>query len=268
MNRFVRLILIILLAGFAVSATVVVAGNAWSRRQQADRNQRNSELFQVIAEAADDHPRRLDMVVEGQQVDARGKAIQTTVLVRQYASIGYEQSRPLNVMRIVIPQDLLVVEGMLLEFTPEFGSDVWQYSGMRNKKLAYFSMIRGKDEKAPRRPARDERFTFMPRSTVPELTRIRPFDARPASFEVSFWNFIWDLIPEPPPASREISKRGLRVLWISSAPARMQREKTYTAYVGTDGITIQEDAIPTLPGLMEVMLSERKRLDELKKQSQ
>jgi hypothetical protein len=266
MNRFVRLISIIVIAGFAVSATVVVVANAWSRQQQAKRNVDNRERFSEIVAEATDHQRRLDMVVESQELDARGQALESTVLARQYASTGSDQSRPLKVVRIVIPSDLVVVEGVIFDFSEDFAADAWQYQLMRKNNLSYFSLIRGKDQMAPKLPARDPRFTYLPRSNVPEMTRIEPLALRPSSFEVGFWNYVWDLVPEPVPASLEASRRGLKVKWVASEPMRLQRERTYTAYIGTSGISIQENAIPTLPGLLDSMLAERKRMDELPSQ--
>src|SRR5207253_2166143 len=96
---------------------------------------------------AEGQVRRLDMVVESQKVDSRDgrdHVIDSTLLVRQYQSTN--QSKPLPVVRIVIPGDKVQVDGLKLVFDSMFSQDDAEFQWLRGKTMLYFSRVCGAGE--------------------------------------------------------------------------------------------------------------------------
>jgi hypothetical protein len=193
MNSFVRFIFTLLIIGIVVNLAVVFAANAQSQRRQSIQDKSDREALEALLAQSNHMSRQLDAVVESQRFDQDNKAIETTLLVRQYHST--DQSVPGAVQRVVIPGDSLAVYGVLLEFSDDFAADVPEFQLMRGKQLAYFTFVCGENEKpAPNQP--DERFTFFPQWDPPELTRINIYNQRPSIFEVRLWKYIWSRLPE------------------------------------------------------------------------
>ena len=263
MNRFVRLILVILIAAAGMGIAVVVLANTRSRQIQDKQTREERAQMQKLLGEVSGHLRRADMVVESQEVDARRKAIRTTLLVRQYASLmGSEKSQPLRIARVVIPGDRVSVDGMRLEISERFAEEAEEFRELRGARLYYFGMIRGEQDKGIKSPdGKDSRFSFLERFEVPQLTRLRPGEARPSTFERQQWSYLWSLIPEPLEGSAKTTKNGLTTTWLPPKTITVQLERIYSAFVGIDGVSLEEYSTAGQSRLVEEMLEEGKKLN-------
>jgi len=68
------------------------------------------------------------------------------------------------------------------------------------------------------------------------------------------------MVSQPPAGTRTTAKKGLQVAWLQSKPTVVQREHTYTAYIDAGSLDVQDNAISTMTGLIEIMLAEGKKL--------
>jgi len=237
MNSFFRFTLTILIVGILVNLAVVFAANAQSQRRQGIQDAADRAKLKAILDNPDLITRHLDAIVESQRFDQDNKAIETTLLLRQYHSPGIDQSVPNAVQRIVIPGDRLKIYGAILRFSDEFAADAPEFQIMRKKTLVYFTYACGEEETpVPHQP--DDLFTFMPEWETPELTRLDIFTLRPTIFEVRLWKYIWNHIPDehrtPPWASDW--KNGISVTYIAPAVAPgLRPQSVYSATVSTSG---------------------------------
>ena len=62
------------------------------------------------------------------------------------------------------------------------------------------------------------------------------------------------------------TSRGLHVTWFKPRVVAVRGERTYTAYISPIDLTIEENSQPTMPGLLDDMLAEGRRLNELHQQ--
>lgn len=264
MPNFVRFIFAVLLAGMLVNLGIVLLANTRTqRRQQVDIEEEKAGL-QKLVHSQEGWLRRVDVVVEKQTL-ARGQVVESTLLLRQYASPGSDESEPLHVVRVTIPKDQLTVEGMVLKFSPDFASDSADYQFLCNATIPYFTFVYGRGQTAPDKGP-DDRFSFTPRDAVPELTRLHPYDARPSYFEIRLWQYIWDLIPERSIAGapQALAQRGIAVIRSAPVTQAVQDGHVYSAFINGDGvISIEKTDRQTIPGLQDAMESEaRSLLDE------
>jgi hypothetical protein len=266
MAIFVRFVFAILIVGMVVSLAIVLTKNVRSQRNQGERYQNEIGEFKMRLADIEGHVRRADIVVESQRIDANEKALETTLLVRQYASTGTSQENPLPVVRIVIPGDQLQAGGVMLEFDNLFAPDIDEFGILRNKQLLLFGRFCGATETAPAEGP-DERFTFFPREQVPELMRLKPNATEPSVFESRLWQYLWTLLPDPPrdakfPWVSAKSGGGLKATWLNPATitVTVRGAHTYTAYIdGGGNITLSADQ-PGMSGLLETMLTEGKMI--------
>jgi len=266
MAAFVRFVFTVMIVGMAVNLAIVLLANAQSQRRQDQQYTRQAGDFRTLVEEIEGHVRRADAVVEAQRVDARNQVVETTLLVRQYHSTGTAQSRPLPVVRIVIPGDQLQAGGLMLEFDRMFALDMDEYAMLRDRQLVFFGRFCGAGEEAPTAPgAVDERFTFMPRDQVPELVRLDPEAPQASYFERKLWEYLWGLAPDMPrnatyPWVSGSAGHGLKATWLEPATIKVRPTHTYTAYVSPSGITLAEDDVGKA-GLLDEMMKEGERLE-------
>ena len=169
MNPFVRFVFTVIAAGMFVNLLIVLTANAHSSQKQAADMAHEKTSFGEILENVDQRLRRADMVVESQEVDARGVAVKSTLLVRQYAATGSEQSRPFPVQRLTVPGNKVAIDGLVLKFDDSFAPDFPDLQILRGRTLAYFYRVYGEGESAPDKGP-DTRFTFISQWQAPVLT--------------------------------------------------------------------------------------------------
>jgi hypothetical protein len=266
MASFVRFVFTILLVGMAVNLAVVLLANVQSQRRQARQYEQEAARFKALLADIDGHVRRADVVVESQRVGSDGTPLESTLLIRQYRATGTSQDNPLPVVRITIPGNQLQATGLMLEFDGLFSADVEEYAMLRNTQLVFFGRFCGAGEPAASQPsAADTRFTFMPRDQVPELVRLNPSESQPTPFEIKLWQHLWTLLPEPPAGAKwpwvsPSPSLGLKASWLKPATITVRLRRTYTAYVSADAmISLSEDE-PGIPGLLDAMVEEGKKL--------
>lgn len=179
MAAFVRFVFTIMIVGIAVNLLVVLAANSRSQHTRAVQYEAQAQQFTKLAGSVDRHVRRADIIVESQRVDARGNALESTLLLRQYRDVGTGQEQPLPVVRIVIPGDRLQAGGLHLKFGSDFAGDGGEYQMLANKDIVLFGLFCGADETAPTNPSvTDERFTFLVRDKVPPLLQLTGENSR------------------------------------------------------------------------------------------
>src|SRR4051812_34969919 len=93
---FVRFLFTIIIAGVVVNLAIVLMANNWSHNRQVRQFDRQKQQAIEMFTLAEGRVRRLDMVVESQNV-APDHVIASTLLVRQYQSIATDQGKPLPV---------------------------------------------------------------------------------------------------------------------------------------------------------------------------
>ena len=137
---------------------------------------------------------------------------------------------------------------------------------LRDTQWVFFGMFCGAAEEAPAAPgAADERFTFLPRSQVPELVRLNPEASQASYFEQKLWEYLWGILPEVPrnvkyPWVSADPAHGLKATWLKPAAITVRPAHTYTAYVSISGtITLEED-VPGKSGLLDEMVKEGAKL--------
>jgi hypothetical protein len=267
MAAFVRFVFTIMIVGMAVNLAIVLLANARSQRRQDREYTRQKEALGRLAGEISGHGRRADAVVEAQNVNSLNHAVETTLLVRQYRSTGTSQSRPLPVVRIVIPGDQLQAGGLMLEFGRMFALDAEEYASLRDTQWVFFGMFCGASEEAPAAPGvADERFTFLRRDEVPELVRLDPEVPQASYFERKLWAYLWGLMPEMPrnakyPWVPADPGRGLKATWLKPATITVRPAHTYTAYVSLAGIITLEEDVPGKSGLLDEMVKEGAKLE-------
>lgn len=265
MAPFVRFVFSIILVGMVVNLAIVLLANVHSQRNQGRQYRGDVVAFKNRIDEIEGHVRRADIIVESQQVDGYDKALETGLLIRQYASTGSSQEEPLPVVSIVIPGDQLQAGGVMLEFDHMFAPDFDDYVPLRNKQLLFFSRFGGIEDARTMGAIRDEPFTFFPRDDVPPLVRINPLAAQPSQFESQLWQYLWTLLPDPPRDAKYpwVSARGgsgLKATWLKPATITVRRRHTYTAYISSDGtITLGEDQ-PGITGLFDAIWAEGEKL--------
>ena len=263
MHSFIRFVFSILIAGMLVNLTIVILANGQSQRRQSRQNKQNEEaLGSLLENNFDRRLRRVDIVVESQRIDHSGDVTDSTLLVREYHSTGSDQSRPLRISRIEIPKDRLSIYGVILEFNTFFAEDAAEFQILRGRKMAYFGVVCGEEEKPAAQKA-DERFTFMPRNAVPELTRIDSTTKLPTIYEAELWKYVLDRIPDERhelPWSTNWSG-SMNATFVKPATATVRLRHGYTAWISTDtadgSLSIEEDPAGTT-GLTKMMMDQIK----------
>jgi hypothetical protein len=266
MSSFVRFVFVILIVGMVVNLAIVLAANVQSQRHQTRQYQREIAEFKTHLTGIAGHVRRADIVVESQRIDAYGNTLESTLLVRQYASTGTSQENPLPVVRIVIPGDQLQAGGVVLEFDHLFAPESDEFAMLRNTQLPLFSRFCGATE-TPAADQPDERFTFFQRDQVPELVRLQPRIIQAGLFESRLWQYLWTLLPDPPRDAKYpwVSARpgsGLRATWLKPATitVTIRDRHTYTAYISADGAVTLDADQPGMTGLLKMMMDEGQML--------
>ena len=265
---FVRFVFTVLIAGMAVNLAIVLMANSASHNRQLRQTQDQKRQLAEKLALADGRARRLDLLIESQHVRADDSVIDSTVVMRQYRSLGTDQGNPLPIQRLVIPGDKIQVAGMKLEFVASSAPEDQEYQFLRDKTLLYFTRVCGASQHAPDPPLPEERFTFTPLGQVPQLTVIDPAAFRPAYFESHLWQHLWDNIPNPPPAeplpwTSRVTAAGLKVTWIKPVARTLRRGHVYTAYISTENVvTLEEDTLPSIPNLANVLLDEARKLPD------
>jgi hypothetical protein len=242
--------------------------NVQSQHNQTLQYQHDSAAFKVKISEIEGHVRRADIIVESQQLDGHDKALESRLLIRQYAATGTSQEEPLPVVSVVIPGDQLQAGGVMLEFDHMFAPETEDYAPLRNKQLLFFSRFGGVEDKRIRSEALSGGgvpFTSFSRDEVPALVRINPQSEHPSQFESQLWQYLWTILPDPPRDAKypwvwTKSGSGLKATWLKPATITVQRRHTYTAYVSADGIiTLGEDQ-PGISGLFDAMWAEGEKL--------
>jgi hypothetical protein len=274
--KFVRFVFAILLAGMLVNLGIVLLANSASHHRQVRQTEDEKRRLADMLGQVDGHVRRLDLAVESQHVRADDSVTESTVLVRQYRSVGTDQSQPLPVKRLVIPGDRIQVTGLMLEFASAAPAEEQEYSFFRNRTLLYFSLVCGADQHAPDQSQPDERFTFTPSGVPPQLSRLDPLAVRPTYFESRAWEHLWQHIRMPQPGtslpwSFDVTSAGgddgamkwLKVTWTKPAARTLRRSHTYTAFISAGGeVTLDEDKLPCIPNLLNIMLEEAQKQND------
>lgn len=263
MNPFVRFVFTVLVAGMGMNLLIVLTANAHSARKLSADMAREKAAFADLLDNVDMRLRRADIVVESQQVDARGVAIKSTLLVRQYAATGSDQSHPFPVERVEIAGNKVAVDGLVLKFDDSFAPDTPALEILRGKTLAYFFRVYGEGEQAPAKGP-DTRFSFLQQWQAPVLTRLDPRDPRPSYYEQKLWPYVWGIVKDPPATGDggwQQTHHGIDILWTAPAIHAVTLEHTYSAYISPmDGtISIEEDSPSNMPGLLDAMLEEGKK---------
>jgi len=262
MSSFIRFVFTVIAAGTVLNLLIVLTANARSAQKQATDMAHEKAAFGALLENADQRLRRADMVVESQEVDARGVAVKSTLLLRQYAATGSEQTHAFPVRRVTIPGNKLAIDGLVLRFDDTFAQELPDLQILRNRTLGYFFRVYGEAEFAPEK-APDTRFSFLNQWQAPALTRLEPMEPRPTYYEQKLWPYVWGIVKEPPPAGDGkwlATHRGIDVKWTLPAVHAVGLEHTYSAYIGPDGvISIEEDSTVGIPGLLDSMLEEGKK---------
>jgi hypothetical protein len=266
MASFVRFVFTIVVVGMTVNLAVVLVANARSEHLQNLQYERDVERFKELIGNVNDQLRRADIIVESQRLDGRDNALDSTLLVRQYRAWGTSQKDPLPLVRITIPGNQLQASGLMLEFDAHFAKETPEYGLLRKTQLVFFGRFCAANENASTQPhGADTPFTLLPRYQVPQLIRLDPLAAQPSTFETGLWQYLWNMLSEPPPDAKlpwvsAKSDLGLKATWLKPATIAVQRKHTYTAYISTDGvITLGQDVWGTTD-LMDVMEREGKRL--------
>ncbi|HEY4329857.1 MAG TPA: hypothetical protein VGN88_08980, partial [Phycisphaerae bacterium] len=186
---FIRFVFTILIAGMLVNFAIVLLANNQSHQRQIQHNARDKDQLAALLARIDGRTRRMDIVVDSQLMDAHDRAIETTILVRQYRSTLSEEGDPLPVSRVTIPGDQLSVGGVMLDFSDNFAPNDPDLQIFRQKKIVYFSFVAAGDERAPDASAGpDERFNFFGTGNVPQLTRLDPsLPPHPPTATQPFW---------------------------------------------------------------------------------
>jgi hypothetical protein len=265
MAPFVRFIFTIVIVGMVVNLAIVLLANIQSQRNQVVQYHQETAAFKARITEIEGHVRRADIIVEAQQVDGHDKALDSRLLIRQYASTGTSQEEPLPVVSVVIPGDQLQASGVMLEFDHMFALENDDYAPLRNKQFLLFGRFGGVEDQRAKSEASDEPFSFFPRDEVPALVRINPLTIQPSHFESRLWQYLWTLLPDPPRDAKYpwVSAKGgtgLKATWLKPATITVSRRHTYTAYISADGIiTLGEDQ-PGITGLFDAMWAEGEKL--------
>lgn len=254
LTSFVRFIFFVLVAGIVLNLTIVVLANMNSERQREAELQKERDSFERLLTTVNGRLRRAEIGVEWQTIDASENCLETSLLVRQFYLTENDDHKPMPIMRVKVPGNRIILDGLLLEFDALFARDHQNLQVFRGKRLAYFDhlYVEGQPD--------EKRFGLLDELRVPELTRINPLlagDARNAFFpsihELQIWNRLWEYIQRPaverPP--------GLLVTPLVSAPREVRRGEVYWAFIGPDGITLERQ---TLSGLLSAMRAEADKL--------
>ncbi len=261
MNSFFKFVVSVLLAGMALNLLIVFFANASSTRRLDRQMADERRQFQSTLETANGRLRRADCVVESQSVDAHGNATSSSLLIRQYASPGSDQSLPLHIQRVTIPGNDLYIDGLVLSFGDSFAADSPDLQLLQNRTLAYFARVFGKDQ-IPTSKDADTRYTFL-QAVVPDLTRLFPSEAHPTFFEQRLWPYVWNIVKEPPLEGDNTwspATHGIKFLWTAPAHHPVRLDHTYSAFIGPDGsLSIEEDSMGGMPDLLNAMLDAGKK---------
>jgi hypothetical protein len=265
MTSFVRFIFAILVAGMVVNLLIVLLANVQSQRIQTLQYRQDAAAFKAKVSEIEGHVRRADIIVESQQMDGHDKALESRLLIRQYASTGSSQEDPLPVMSLVIVGDQLQAGAVMLEFDHMFAPENEDYAPLRNRQILFFDRFRGVGDERAMGEAAGVPFTFFPRNEVPALIRIHPLAAQPSLFETQLWQYLWTSLPDPPrdakhPWNWGKGGSGLKATWLKPATITVRRRHTYTAYVSADGAVSLDEDQPGISGLFAAMWAEGEKL--------
>jgi hypothetical protein len=265
MKSFVHFIFAILVVGMVVNLTIVLLANVESQRKQAQKYRDDTVAFKVKISEIEGHVRRADIIVESQQMDGHDNALETRLLVRQYAATGSSQEQPLPVASIAIRGDQLQAGGVMLEFDHMFAPENEDYAPLRNKQLLFFGRFGGVENKDARNEAPEEPFTLFPRDQVPALIRVRPLSVQPSQFESRLWQYLWTVLPDPPRDAKypwvwAKGGSGVKATWLKPATITVRRRHTYTAYISADGVISLGEDQPGIYDLFDAMLTEGEKL--------
>jgi hypothetical protein len=265
MSSFIRFVFAILVVGMVVNLTIVLLANVQSQRNQALQYQQDAAAFKAEVSEIEGHVRRADIIVESQQMDGHDNALESRLLIRQYASTGSSQEEPLPVTSLVIAGDQLQAGAVMLEFDHMFAPENQDYAPLRNRQLLFFGRFSSVADNRVKGEAADEPFTLFPRNEVPALVRIHPLAAQPSLFENQLWQYLWAILPDPPRDAKYPwiwgkGGSGVKATWLKPATITVRRRHTYTAYVSADGaVTLGEDQ-PGIFGLFDAMWAEGEKL--------
>ena len=276
---FVRSVFAILIAGMAVSLAIVLVANSTRQKRLLRQTQEEKRQLADILTQADGRIRRLDLVVESQQVHTLAGVTDSTIVMRQYLSLGTDQSKPLPVHRLLIHGDKIHVAGMKLKFGPAAFPVDPDYQPLRDRTLLYFTQVGGTSLLPPQPPSADQPFTFTPADLPPQLTRLDPSEPRPTFYETRLWQNLWNILLNsqpgtnlsspssfPPPGATlpwtfPISSADLAVTWMKPAERTLRLGHIYTAFISIeDVITLDEDKLPCIPNLLNILLDEARTL--------
>jgi len=243
MPKFVRFIVILLIAGSAVSLGMVIVSNAKSRREQDLRVAKERAWVETVMGNMSGRLCRAQIVINGQNVDADRNILETTLLVRQFT---YKQE-PLPVREVVVPGGKVCVDGVHLIFGAEYPEE---YKEMRGKNLWLLMHVYAPEQKE------EDRFSFWTGWTdesfeVPMAMRVHPLglDAHVSYFENKLWQRVWDLMRMPAEAQQ---RSDFTVMTPEKLPSLKACEEMYLqdsrhsglyeVSVGLEGLTISEIA--------------------------
>ena len=102
------------------------------------------------------------------------------------------------------------------------------------------------------------------------------FPPQPSYFEMKAWQYLWSLLPDVPknatlPWTFELYRPAdvqhkllplFSATWFKPATITVRRERTYSAFIDSNGISLSEDE-PGMVGLLDTMLYEGKMLNLL-----
>ncbi len=234
MTPFVRFVLLTIGLGVILNLSMVLYSTMRSSRNQALANKQEEQYFEQVIGRFNDRQRRMDILVQWQRIDARGKVLETSILIRRYLFPDKNEERHLPVVRVAIPGDRMTVDGMRLIFSENITQG--DVRTLQNKKLAYFDHVYSEEQN------RLDRFSFQTPYQVPLSSRVHVDRPSPMHYEIRLWSNVWEMIQNPQLAA----KRGLQVIRDVPATRVVKNGTLYSAYLGNEGISIEPREDPDI----------------------
>ncbi len=220
MEKFVKRIFLFVVLVIVTAMALDLGFYLIHRQSQLAELQREKKELEAVITRLTGRTRRAEMAVYGQQIDGRGRVLNTTLIWREYTIGPDGDDAPLPMKLITVPGNIPHVDAIVLKFQDQF---VEENDVLRGKSLAIFRRLYG-DTQAPT----DGNYLTAP-GDVPDALRCRT--GAVTTLERSLWSHIWDLMSNTKLAKDE----GLDVVQGEDVYKPVTPGKLYVIYLQNDG---------------------------------